>query len=273
MLTFPDIDPIAFRLGPVAIRWYGISYLVGIAIAWGLMLLRARKKDSGWSAQEVGDLVFYTTLGLVLGGRIGYVLFYNFPAYMENPLAIFKIWEGGMSFHGGLLGALFAAWLFGRKYGKPFFTVTDFLAPSIPPALFSGRIGNFINGELWGRPTDLPWGMVFPDPAAGGIPRHPSQLYEAFLEGIVLFVILWVFSSKPRPQKATSGLFLISYGGLRFLVEFMRMPDAHLGFVALNWMTMGQILSIPMIVIGIGLMLYAYRHERGSWRKAGSEQT
>ena len=264
MLTFPDIDPVAIRLGPLAVRWYGISYLVGIGMAWGLMSLRARKKGSGWSYQEICDLVFYTTVGLLLGGRLGYVLFYNFPFYREDPLAILKIWQGGMSFHGGLIGALVAAWLFGRKNGKSFFTVTDFMAPAIPLALFSGRIGNFINGELWGRPTDLPWGMVFPDPAAGGIPRHPSQLYEAFLEGIVLFIMLWWFSSRPRPAKAVSGLFLLGYGILRFLVEFARMPDARLGFVAFDWMTMGQILCLPMIVIGAGLVLYTYKQEQGS---------
>jgi len=196
---------------------------------------------------------------VVLGGRLGHVLFYQPDYYLANPLHILYVWEGGMSFHGGLLGVLVAAWLFGRRHGKRFFQVTDFVAPLVPTGLLAGRLGNFINGELWGAPTDLPWGVMFPGEAAGGVPRHPSQLYEAFLEGVVLFAILWLFSRKPRPTMAVSGLFLVGYGVFRGLVELVRVPDAHLGYLALGWVTMGQILSLPMVVFGLGLLAWAYR--------------
>jgi phosphatidylglycerol:prolipoprotein diacylglycerol transferase len=258
MIAFPDIDPVAFRLGPLAIRWYGLSYIVGIAVGWWLLARRARQQVTEWTAEQVSDLVFYVALGAVLGGRVGYVLFYKFGDYLANPLAIFKVWEGGMSFHGGLLGAILAMLLFARREGKSFFGVSDFLAPVVPVGLFTGRIANFINSELWGAPTDKPWGVVFPHPDAGGIPRHPSQLYEAFLEGLVLFVILWWFSSKPRPPAAVSGLFLAGYGVFRFMVEFVRMPDAHLGYLAFGWLTMGHVLSSPMILIGALLIVSAY---------------
>jgi phosphatidylglycerol:prolipoprotein diacylglycerol transferase len=197
-------------------------------------------------------------LGVVLGGRIGYVLFYNVPAFVDDPLMLFRVWQGGMSFHGGLLGVLLVAWLVGRKYGVGFWRITDFVAPMIPIGLGAGRIGNFLNGELWGRVADLPWAMVFP--GAGPDPRHPSQLYQALLEGLVMFVILWVFSSRPRPLRAVSGLFLILYGLFRFAVEFVREPDAHLGFIAFGWLTMGQLLTLPMILFGLWLMVWAYRH-------------
>lgn len=259
MLTYPDINPVAIHIGPLAIRWYGIAYIVGITGGWLLMRFRALRPGSGWTAEQVADLTFYAALGGVLGGRIGYVLFYNLPFYMHHPLAIFEVWHGGMSFHGGLLGVLTAAWIYGRHIGKRFFVVTDFVAPVVPVGLFFGRIANFINGELWGAPTSLPWGMVFPDPRAGGVPRHPSELYEAFLEGIVLFLILWLFSRKPRPTMAVSALFLIGYGCFRFLVEFVRVPDPQLGYLAFGWLTMGQVLSAPMIVAGLVLLWLAYR--------------
>jgi len=198
----------------------------------------------------------------VLGGRVGYILFYNFEAYLAHPLEILKIWQGGMSFHGGMLGVLLVLWGFGRQQGTGFFALADFCAPLIPPGLGFGRLGNFINGELWGQPTEVPWGMIFPN--AGPLPRHPSQLYEAFLEGLVLFLILWIFSRSPRPLRAVSGLFLAGYGSFRFLIEFVRTPDAHLGHLAFGWMTMGQILSLPMILLGFLLLGLAY-----IWRKGG----
>jgi phosphatidylglycerol:prolipoprotein diacylglycerol transferase len=258
MLTYPHIDPIALELGPLKIHWYGIMYLVGFGAAWWLGNLRARLPHSPLNQEQIADLIFYGALGAVLGGRTGYILFYDLPAYVEHPLNIFKVWEGGMSFHGGLLGVLLAMWLYSRKLKLSFFVVTDFLAPLVPIGLGAGRIGNFINGELWGRVTDVPWGMVFPH--AGDLPRHPSQLYQAFLEGVVLFIILWVYSRKPRPTLAISGLFLICYGCFRSFVEFFRQPDAQLGYLAFGWLTMGQLLSLPMIIAGVMLMLWAYKH-------------
>jgi phosphatidylglycerol:prolipoprotein diacylglycerol transferase len=264
MLQFPAIDPVAFSLGPLKIRWYGLSYLVGILAGWWLLLLRARRPGSGWTPDQIADLVFYTVLGGIIGGRLGSVLFYNLPYYLEHPLAVFRIWEGGMSFHGGLIGALIAVWLYARAHDRGFFDVADTLAPVIPVGLFTGRLGNFANGELWGKPSDLPWAMVFPHPDAGGLPRHPSQLYEALLEGVLLFMILWLYSARPRPPMAVSGLFLIGYGLLRFGVEFVREPDAHIGYFAFGWLTMGQALSVPMVVAGILLLYLAYRPGAGS---------
>ncbi|MCP4699961.1 MAG: prolipoprotein diacylglyceryl transferase, partial [Gammaproteobacteria bacterium] len=245
MLIYPEIDPVLIQLGPVTIHWYGVMYLIAITLAWQLGVLRARSRpDIGFSAAQVGDLIFYGAVGLVLGGRIGYVLFYDLPAYIASPLNILKVWQGGMSFHGGLLGVFIAMGLYGRQCGKSFFAVTDFVAPLVPPGLGMGRLGNFINGELWGNTTDLPWGMVFP--YAGSLPRHPSQLYEALLEGLALFIIVWLYSGRPRPPMAVSGVFLLGYGGFRFFVEFFRTPDAHLGYLAFGWLTMGQILTLPM---------------------------
>jgi len=257
MLTYPNIDPIAFSIGPFDIRWYGISYVAGILTAWWLLSRRAVRTPS-WNSEQIADLVFYGTIGVIVGGRLGSVLFYNLPYYIDNPLDIFKINQGGMSFHGGLIGVAIAIIYFGKKYGKLIFSVSDFVAPAVPVGLFFGRIANFINGELWGAPTLLPWAMVFPDPRAGTLPRHPTQLYEAFLEGIVLFIILWWYSSKPRPLMATTGLFLLGYGAFRFLVEFVREPDANIGYLALNWVTMGQVLSFPMILFGVLLLLMAW---------------
>lgn len=267
MIPNPHIDPVAvefgpfhigsYEIGPLQIHWYGIMYLVGFAAAWWLGRYRARRPESGWSVAQVDDLIFYGALGVILGGRFGYILFYNFKAFLENPLILFKVWEGGMSFHGGLIGVLIALALFARKFDKRWLAVVDFTAPLVPLGLAAGRMGNFINGELWGRPTDVPWAMVFP--GAGSVGRHPSQLYEFALEGAVLFAILWWFSSKPRPAGAVSGVFAIGYGLFRIFVEFFREPDAHIGYLAFGWVTEGQLLSLPLVLVGIGLLWWAYR--------------
>ena len=257
MLTYPAIDPVAVHIGPLKIHWYGIMYLIGFSAAWWLGQRRARRPDSGWTHQQISDLIFYGALGAVLGGRIGYVLFYDLPVYLAEPLRIFMVWEGGMSFHGGLIGVLIAMTLYRRHINKTFFEVTDFLAPLVPIGLGAGRLGNFINGELWGKVSDVPWAMVFP--TGGPWPRHPSQLYEAGLEGLVLFTILWWYSQKHRPRMAVSGLFLLCYGLFRFAVEFVRQPDAQLGYLALGWVTMGQILSTPLILCGGVLLWWANR--------------
>jgi phosphatidylglycerol:prolipoprotein diacylglycerol transferase len=259
MFVHPDFDPVALQLGPLQIRWYGLMYLLGFAIAWWLGRRRARTTP-GWTVQQVDDLVFFSALGVILGGRLGYMLFYKFGDILAEPLSMLRIWEGGMSFHGGLIGVLLTMVLLARKTDKRFFQVTDFLAPLIPPGLGFGRLGNFINGELWGRPTELPWGMVFP--RVDELPRHPSQLYQALLEGLVLFVVLWWFSARPRPRMAVSGLFLLGYGCARLLTELFRQPDAHLGFLALG-LTMGQWLSLPMAVAGALLLWWAYRRREG----------
>ena len=257
MLTYPLIDPVAVSLGPLKIHWYGLMYVVGFMAAWWLGSRRAARPGSGWQAHEVGDIIFYGAVGVILGGRLGYMIFYGYEGLLADPLRIFRIWEGGMSFHGGLIGVLLAMLWYARRTGRHFFTITDFVAPLVPIGLLAGRIGNFINGELWGRVTDSPLGMIFPN--GGPLPRHPSQLYEAFLEGLVLFTVLWWFSARPRPRMAVSALFLLGYGTARFCVEFLREPDVQLGFVAFHWMTMGQILSLPLIAFGVLLMALAYR--------------
>lgn len=273
MLTYPEIDPVALSLGPLQIHWYGLMYLIGFAAAWWLGRVRASRPASGWDPKEVEDLIFYGALGVVLGGRLGYVLFYGFANFLENPLYLFKVWEGGMSFHGGLLGVLAALWLYGRKTHRGFFEVGDFTAPLVPIGLLAGRIGNFINGELWGRPGDVPWAIRVPCGASAdacrdlptytqwSLPLHPSQLYEATLEGLALFLILWFYSRSPRPTMAVSGLFLLGYGVFRFALEFFRRPDAHIGYLAWDWVTMGQLLSLPMILAGLGLLAWAYTRE------------
>jgi phosphatidylglycerol:prolipoprotein diacylglycerol transferase len=261
MLVHPDFDPVVFHIaGPLAIRWYGLMYLVAFAAAWWLGRVRAKQPHSPLTPQQVDDMVFYGMIGVVAGGRIGSTLFYHFPEFIGNPLTVFRIWDGGMSFHGGFLGVLLVMWWYAKKQKLAFFTLMDFVAPLVPVGLGAGRIGNFINQELVGRPTDLPWGMIFPV-TADGIPRHPSQLYQATLEGLVLFLVLWFYSAKSPPRMAVSALFLSGYGLFRFAVEFVRTPDAHLGFIALGWLTMGQILSLPMIVIGVWMLWYSYQNK------------
>jgi phosphatidylglycerol:prolipoprotein diacylglycerol transferase len=264
MINYPEIDPVAIDLGVLQIRWYGLSYLAGLALAWWLLSVRAKRSEGSWTDEQVADLIFYCAVGLIIGGRLGSVLFYNLPYYLSNPLDILKVWQGGMSFHGGLIGVLAAMWFFKLKTQKYFFSVSDFVGPVVPVGLGLGRIGNFINGELWGKPSDLPWAMVFPSPAAGQIPRHPSQLYEALLEGLILFMLLWWFSSGQRPRMAVSGLFFLFYGYFRFMVEFVREPDAHIGYIAGGWLTMGMVLSLPMVIAGIILLLLAYSRPKTS---------
>jgi phosphatidylglycerol---prolipoprotein diacylglyceryl transferase len=259
MIVLPHINPEIIRIGPIAVRWYGLMYVAGFAIALILGNKRAAKKDSRLKPDNFSNLLFYVILGLMIGGRLGYVLFYDAGNYLSHPLEILAVWNGGMSFHGGLIGVICAVALFSYRYKFNLLDVADFLAPLAPPGLFAGRIGNFINGELYGRQSDMPWAMVFNSPEAGGIARHPSQLYEACLEGIVLFTILWIFSSKKRPRSATTGMFLLFYGLFRFFVEFFREPDIQLGFVALNWVTMGQILSSPMIILGAAILIFSYK--------------
>ena len=259
MLEYPNIDPVAFSIGPLVVHWYGIMYLIGFAAAWFLAQRHNRRINAGFSRDNIADLIFYCAIGVILGGRLGYIFFYNFSAFMEDPLMILRIWQGGMSFHGGFIGVAIAALVYARRIGRKFFEVADFVAPLSAIGLGAGRLGNFINGELWGRVTDVPWGMVFPFERAGVLPRHPSQLYQFFLEGVMLFLIVWIYSRKPRPTMAVSGLFLVTYGVFRFVVEFFREPDDHLLFVAFDWMTRGQQLCIPMIALGVFLMWYAYK--------------
>jgi len=254
MLTYPEIDPVIFAIGPLKIRWYGLMYVIGFVLAWWLAKRRCRRSDSPINGEQVDDLVFYAMLGVIIGGRVGYALVYGWDQLTSDPLYLFKITEGGMSFHGGLAGVMLAMWLHGRKLGHTIWRMTDFVAPLVPLGLGFGRIGNFINGELWGKPTDVPWAFM-----VNGQALHPSQLYEALLEGFVLFAVLWIYSSKPRPYMAVSGLFLLLYGVFRFFVEFYRVPDAHLSYLALGWVTMGQILSAPMILAGAVMLALAHR--------------
>jgi len=259
MFVHPNFDPVAIHLGPLAIRWYGLMYLVGFGVAFWLGRLRIARAGAGRvSYAALDDLLFFGVLGVVLGGRLGYVLFYKPVYYFSNPLEILAVWHGGMSFHGGFLGVLLAIWWVARKHRLRWIELTDFLAPLSPLAFAAGRLGNFINGELYGRVTDSPWGMLFQSPGAGPLPRHPSQLYQFALEGVLLFAILWVFSAKPRPAGAVSGVFLLGYGVFRFVVEFFREPDDFLGLLSLN-LSMGQWLSAPMILAGLGLLIWAWR--------------
>jgi phosphatidylglycerol:prolipoprotein diacylglycerol transferase len=257
MLVHPQFDPIAFQIGPVAVRWYGLMYLAAFVLVIVLGRIRARQQMlTGWRLTDVDDMLFLGVFGVILGGRLGYVLFYKPFYYAAHPLEIFEVWHGGMSFHGGFLGVLIALWIFARRRHKAWLDVTDFVAPLCPLGLGAGRLGNFINGELVGRPTEGPWAMIFPQ--VDNVPRHPSQLYELGLEGLLLFVILWTFSSRQRPSGAVSGLFLIGYGTFRFIGEFAREPDSFLGLLA-GGLTMGQWLSLPMIIAGIVMMRWAYR--------------
>lgn len=260
MLPYPQIDPVAIALGPLKIHWYGLMYLVGIGGAWWLASRRLERFDATWTKDKLSDLVFWVAMGVILGGRLGYVFFYDFAAYIAEPAKILRVWEGGMSFHGGLIGVMLATWWFGKRNGKSFFELMDFIAPLVRIGLGAGRIGNFINAELWGKAADVPWAMVFPtDPEQ--LARHPSQLYQFALEGVALFTILWFYSRKPRPTMAVSGMFAACYGVFRFIVEFVRVPDAQLGYLAWDWLTMGQVLCLPMILGGIGLIAYAYKRQ------------
>jgi phosphatidylglycerol:prolipoprotein diacylglycerol transferase len=282
MFQYPEFNSIALQIGPLAIRWYGLMYLAGFAGSWWLLRLRARKPGAVCTVSQVDDLIFYGAMGVILGGRCGYMLFYNWSALIAEPLRLFYIWEGGMSFHGGFLGVLVAMYLYGRKIGGSFWDLTDLIAPVGPIGLGFGRIGNFINGELWGRPTEVPWAMQikcsdsrFADLCFGQLdlapgtmltpPLHPTPLYEAFLEGLVLFILLWVFSAKPRPRMAVSGLFLLGYGVFRSAVEFVRLPDSHIDYLALDWVTMGHVLTLPMIIAGATIFFLAYMMREDGW--------
>ena len=254
------IDPVIADLGFVKVYWYGVMYLLAFLSAYLLARYRI-KSEVLWNTKHVDDLIFYGALGAVLGGRLGYLMFYNWPVFISNPLTFFNFQNGGMSFHGGFLGVLLAMVIFNKKYQFTFFQTTDFIAPLIPLGLGFGRIGNYINGELWGRVTDSSWGVLAPDQSGLWEKRFPTQLYEAFLEGLVLFCILWLFSNKKPQVMATSSLFLILYGIFRFIIEFVRAPDSHIGYLAFDWLTMGQLLSIPMILIGIYFLIKSYRLE------------
>lgn len=258
LFQYPDIDPVAFELGPVAVHWYGLMYLGGFVLGWLGARARSKRPGSPVAPAQVDDLVFYIALGVFIGGRVGYMLIYNFGALVENPLSLVFVWQGGMSFHGGLVGVLVAMALFARRIGRTFFAVTDFIAPWVPIGLGLGRIGNFINGELWGAPAraDAPWAVI-----VDGQARHATQLYEAFLEGVVLFAVLWLYSSRPRPTMAVSGLFLALYGVFRIAVEFIRLPDDPPGYLAFGWLTLGQVLSAPMVLAGAALLVLAYRRQ------------
>ena len=278
-LHFPEFDPVIFSIGPVSLHWYGVMYLVGFVFAMWLAGRRAKKPGSGWTKDEVENLLYAGFLGVFLGGRLGYVFFYNLPSFLADPLYLFRVWDGGMSFHGGLVGVICVMIWFARRTHRSFFQVADFMAPLIPFGLGAGRLGNFINGELWGRvDPNSQWAMLFPGSrgedisllathpewqslfnAYGVLPRHPSQLYEMALEGIVLFIILNLYIRKPRPMGAVSGLFMIGYGVFRIIVEFFRQPDAQFTGEWVQYISMGQILSIPMIVAGVIMMVWAYR--------------
>lgn len=264
MLEYPQIDPVAIAFGPIKVHWYGLTYLVGLAFAWWLATRRAGRPGAVINRDQVDDMIFFSAMGVVLGGRIGYILFYGLDRLGDDPLWALRVWEGGMSFHGGMLGVIFANWLYARKHRINFADLLDFVAPLVPIGLGLGRLGNFIGQELWGRPTTVAWAMVFPnDPLQ--LPRHPSQLYQAALEGLLLFLVVYWFSSKPRPRLAVGGLFVFGYGCLRFLAEFFRQPDSHIGFDGFGWMTRGQMLSLPMIAIGLYIVFNAY-HRRANRR-------
>lgn len=296
---FVDIDPIAFSLGPLfgigplRVHWYGIMYLLAFGLGWWLGERRRSDGRLDITAEAFSDLVFYLMLGVIVGGRVGYMLFYDAAELLRDPLSLLRIWDGGMSFHGGLLGVLAATWWWCRRESRHFLDLMDFIAPLAPIGLGLGRLGNFIGGELWGRPSDLPWAMVFPralelDPRYGGLSavqlqrlyedglldsaaRHPSQLYEFLLEGVVLFAVLWWYSAKPRPRGAVAGLFALLYGVFRFAIEFVRQPDAQIGFLAFHWLTMGQLLSLPLIGVGLFLLWRSRRQPLAPQAASGQE--
>jgi len=260
MLTYPKIDPIAFSIGPVSVHWYGITYLVAFSLFMLLGRLHLKRRpELGWNAQQLDDLLFYGVLGVILGGRLGEILFYQPAYYFSHPAEMLAVWKGGMSFHGGFLGVLVAMWIYGKRNDKGFWQITDFIAPLVPTGLAAGRVGNFINGELWGRVTspDLPWAMVFPHVDLQ--PRHPSQLYQMAGEGLLLFALLWWYSRKPRPLRAVSAMFLIGYGVLRFAAEFFRTPDPGIFSWITPDITTAQWLCVPMVLIGIGMLIHAHR--------------
>lgn len=278
MIVLHQIDPIALKLGPLSVHWYGIMYLLGFGAAWWLGVRRIRAgRLPGVNEQGFGDLLFWGMVGVVVGGRLGSMFFYSFDALLRDPLMLLRIWEGGMSFHGGLLGVMGACLLWARKHRLAFFDVMDFIAPLVPLGLGFGRLGNYIGGELWGKYTKGDWGVVFPRAEQFGgqsmdlirgqfangtldsFARHPSQLYQAFLEGAVLFSIVWLYSSRPRRRYAVGGVFALVYGLGRFLVEFVREPDADIGYIAFGWLTMGQLLSVPLIVFGLVLLVLSRR--------------
>ncbi len=266
MLTYPEMNPVVFSVGPFfgvgpfTVYWYGVMYLLGFILAFGICYIRRKREDPPWTLQTLSDLVFYAALGVIFGGALGNILFYTPAMLVHDPLAMFKFWLPGRSFHGGLLGVVIAVAIYARVHHRSFLALLDFIAPAIPLGLGLGRLGNFINGELWGRVTTMPWGMVFP--GAGPYPRHPSQLYEFFLEGILLFIIVFTYSQKKRPLGAVSGVFLLCYGMFRFIVECFREPEfSSWGHLTAGF-TMGQFLSLPMIIIGLVLLYYALRREK-----------
>ena len=259
-MQYPSIDPVALSIGPVQLHWYGLMYVFAFLAGWFLGRWRASRPWCSWTKEQVDDFVIWVMFGVILGARLGYVLFYDLSVYLDDPLEIIRVWNGGMSFHGGLAGVVIACWLWGRRNGRGLLDILDFVAPLVPTGLFFGRMGNFINAELWGKVTELPVGMIFP--GGGPLPRHPSQLYEAGLEGLLTFFILWIYSSKPRPRGAVAGLFGVLYSVSRMTVEFFRVPDAQLGYLFAGWVTMGQILCLPVLAVGLCLLYHAYSRER-----------
>ncbi len=253
MVSFPNIDPVIVKIGPFSIRWYGVMYLIGFATSYLLVKYHVKKKKIALSMKDVDSLYLFLIFGLIIGARLGYIIFYNLSDYLKNPLEIFAIWHGGMSFHGGLIGSIVAGILFCEKFRLDFWQISDLVIVTAPIGLGLGRLGNFINGELYGRVTDVPWAMVFP--GGGSLPRHPSQLYEFFLEGVILFALLWFFKDRDLKAGIITSLFLILYGLFRFFVEFFREPDPQLGFI-LSPFTMGQLLSSIMILLGAGILVY-----------------